>query len=296
MRETTVSVSIVIPCYNEEAVIGSCLESCLDQTVPADEIVIVNNKSTDKTVEIVQHYQKQHPGANIVLLHQNEVQGLIPTRNFGFQEAKGDILGRIDADSMLTREWVAEVKKTFADPDVAAATGPVIYHDMPAKEVGGRADERIRRVLHRISSNRDHRFLFGSNMAIRKSVWEVVGPETCPDYDDLMHEDIDIALHLYQHGAYIAYNKHMVGGMSARRLDDSPRKFYNYIMRFERTFKHHGVKSAAARIPIFIYLSTYFPLKMIRRAYDSENDKLSLARLTRSLTEEEKLAGGGRVN
>ena len=47
------TLSIVIPAYNEEDTIGPCLESCVAQTVPAHEIIVVNNKSTDGTEAVI---------------------------------------------------------------------------------------------------------------------------------------------------------------------------------------------------------------------------------------------------
>lgn len=277
MTSTNLRVSIVIPAYNEADTIEKCIMSCVDQEVAAHEIIVVNNKSTDATADIVTSLQARYPRAAIKLYHQNKAQGIIPTRDYGFAVATGDILGRIDADSTISTYWVKEAQNTFMDSEVAATTGPVVYHDMPAQKVGFLADKRIRRLLH--AAARDHQFLFGSNMAVRRTAWEAIAGEVCADKEDIMHEDIDIALHLYQRNMKITYSPDMVGGMSARRLEDSPAKFYRYVMRFENTFKHHGIKSATARIPIFIYLTTYFPLKMIRSAYDTEQHKFTFSKI-----------------
>lgn len=272
------TVSIVIPAYNESETIEKCIESCLNQTVKACEIIVVNNLSTDSTATIVRRLQRTNAtGVPIRLLSQSRAQGITPTRNYGFDNAKGDVIGRIDADSQLTPGWVDAVRRTFADPEVDAATGPVLYHDMPAQQIGLRADERIRSVIDKLS--RSHKFLFGSNMAIRATAWQAVAPETCADEDDQMHEDIDLALHMSLRGYKIVYASEMIGAMSARRLDDSPKAFYNYVMRFERTYKQHHIKSAAARVPIFIYLSIYFPLKALRLTYDSDEGRFSFKKL-----------------
>lgn len=285
------TVSIIIPAYNEEDVIIKCLESCIDQSVPADEIIVVSNKSTDQTEPLVRQFIEDHPNSRIKLLLQNEEQGLIPTRNFGFENATSEVLGRIDADSIISHDWVKEVKKTFANSVVDGASGPVVYHDMPLIKVGQKADEEIRKALHKIATRSNHRFMFGSNMALRRSAWQLIKNEVCRDEANVLHEDIDLALHLYKQGLHITFAPKMVGGMSARRLEDNPRKFYNYIMRFERTFKAHGIKSASARIPIFIYLSTYFPLKLIYSAYDNETKKLSMKKLRETMKEQDESAG-----
>lgn len=279
------SVAIVIPAYNEEDSIGKCLDACVNQTSPADEIIVVNNKSTDRTVEIVQEYQKEFPSKNIILMHELDEQGITPARNKGLNNARSDVIGRIDADSIIDRTWVEVVRKTFMRRDIAASTGPVLYHDMPMQKLGFKLDEKIRSTLHRLA--KDHRFLFGSNMAIRASAWHQIKDLTNDDPEDLMHEDIDLGLTLFENDLEIVYDPMMIAGMSARRVEDSPRKFYNYVMRFERTFKVHGIKSATARIPIIGYLLVYFPVRTIRKFYDAETNQFTLKKLREELSSDE---------
>lgn len=257
------TVSIVIPAYNEQDTIKACVLAALDQTVPASEIIVVDNKSTDDTAQVVRALQATFPEAPIIYVQQNEQQGLIPTRNFGLDRAQGDVIGRIDADSVLEPTWVEEVQKAFADPKVAACTGPVIYYDMPLRRFGHIADDAIRRAM--IVITRDYHLLFGSNMALRASAWQVIRSEACLDPDDELHEDIDLSIHLHQHKLKVAYSSEMVTGMSARRIDDSPREYYNYVMRFERTYKKHKIRSLALRAPMAILLSAYPALKTVRR-------------------------------
>lgn len=268
------SVSIVIPAYNEEDAIEKCLDSILDQTIKPLEVIVVDNLSTDATASLVRAFQREHKDTlRVRLLKQFDKQGIVPTRDYGMLRAKGDVIGRIDADSTLEDGWVEAVEEAFADPEVAAASGPVVYHDMPARNVGFRADNHIRTTLDKLAKS--HRFLFGSNMAVRKTVWHDILPHLCADEEDKMHEDIDIALHLHLEGYKVAYLRDMAGGMSARRLEDSPKDFYRYVMRFENTYKNHHIKSASARIPIFIYLTTYFPLKFLRFTYDGDEQKFT---------------------
>lgn len=270
------TVAIVIPAYNEEDTIEKCLTSCVTQEDLADEIIVVNNNSVDKTATIVRRMQRQYPEANIRLLNEKE-QGIIPARNHGFKSAKSEVLGRIDADCVIYDGWVRSVRATFKEKSTAASTGPVKYHDMPLPEVGFRFDHMIRKTLH--NSAKDHTFVFGSNMAIRQNAWEEIKDCLHLDKDDQLHEDIDIALCLFKKNLKVVYDPEMVGGMSARRLEDKPRDFYNYVMRFERTFQIHGIKSTSARIPIFIYILIYFPVRTLRKFYDGETSKFTLQKL-----------------
>ncbi|WP_229230983.1 glycosyltransferase [Sinomonas cyclohexanicum] len=257
------SVSIVIPAYNEESVIRQCVTAAIYQSVPAHEIIVVDNMSKDSTAQIVRQLQAEYPESRISLLTQDAEQGLIPTRNFGLDHATGDVLGRIDADSLLEPDWVEEVQRAFADRNVQAATGPVIYYDMPMRRFGLKADDKVRQLLLKLSRHEYH-FLFGSNMALRRSAWEAIRARTCRDERDEMHEDIDLSLHLAEQGLRIQYWPEMVSGMSARRLEDSPKDYRYYVQRFDRTYKAHNIKKIALRAPMAVIFSVYYPAKLLR--------------------------------
>ncbi len=249
------TVSIVIPAFNEESAIRSCVIAALTQTVPAHEIIVVDNRSTDRTAEIVTQLQAVNPDAPLRLLRQFDEQGLVPTRNLGLDSATGEVIGRIDADSVLEPTWVSEVQKAFTDPTVAATTGPVLYYDMPLRRFGLRADDTLRRAMLRLA--REYHFVFGSNMALRATAWQAIRAEVCRDVADLFHEDIDISVHLYDAGLRAIYVPTMVTGMSARRLEDSPRDYVSYVGRFDRTYTHHNVRNRALRAPAWAFLAIY---------------------------------------
>lgn len=259
------TVSIVIPAYNEERTIRACVVAALEQTVPADEIIVVNNKSTDATAKMLAALKTEFPEAPLVVIDQNDEQGITPTRNAGFNAASSEVIGRIDADSILEPEWVAEVKALFADPTVGAATGPMIYYDMPLRRFGARADDNMRRALLKLT--KEYHFVFGSNMAIRATAWRDIRDHVCNDADAEMHEDVDLGIHLFDRGHKIVYGSKMVSGMSARRLDANPKDFVRYVMRWEKTYDRHGILNPALRAPM-VMLSAFYPLgKLVRQQH-----------------------------
>jgi glycosyltransferase involved in cell wall biosynthesis len=262
LAETTPSVAIVIPAYNEEDTIRPCVLAALGQSVPADEIIIVDNKSTDRTSEILADLQKEFPDAPLRVLRQNESQGITPTRNMGFDAVRSDVIGRIDSDSVLEPNWVEETKKVFLDEDVHAATGPVIYYDLPLRRYMARADDSARQAISRLV--KQYQFLFGTNMALRRTAWEAVREDICLDADLEMFEDIDLSVHLFDEGFKIVYAPKMVAGMSSRRVDDSPKDFLAYVKRFDTTYNHHGLRKRSLRIPQWTYLGVYPIAKSLR--------------------------------
>ena len=256
------TVSIVIPAYNEEATIRHCLLAAINQTVPADEIIVVDNKSTDGTVAAVEAMQAAFPEANIRLIFQNEEQGITATRNAGFDAATSDIIGRIDSDSAIEPDWVEQVKIAFATGEFVAASGPVEYYDMPLRKFGHKADDTFRKLQVKLAGK--YVFLFGSNMAITKDAWNIVRGQTCADHEDLMHEDLDLSVHLALNGLKVGYVSAMVAGMSARRLDSAPKDYLFYVERFERTYAHHGIHDPGALAPMVVFLGIYPALHLSR--------------------------------
>lgn len=249
------SVSIIIPAWNEAEHIADCLTCATRQTVAAAEVLVVDNNSTDNTCDIVQQFIDENPDAHVKLMHQSAEQGLIPTRNYGFNHASGDILGRVDADSMLRPDWVEAVSTLFTeDPQAMGASGPVAYYDMPARQFSLKGDAAIRKHIYKADHGQS--LLFGSNMAVRATAWKRVANEVCPDKEDVLHEDIDLSLHLIGHHFKTVYCPRMVVGISARRMDTSFESFKAYMQRFKNTFDAHPEHSRSTR-PEYLFTAMY---------------------------------------
>ena len=89
------TLSVVIPCYNAEPYVGQTIESVLGQTRQADEVLVVDDGSTDGSVEVVRQF------GNRVQLLTGRNGGASPTRNRGFEHASGDAIMFLDADDLL---------------------------------------------------------------------------------------------------------------------------------------------------------------------------------------------------
>lgn len=95
--------SIVIPMYNAELYVSSCLDSIFSQGIDPNiyEIIIVNDGSTDNSCELVNQYQREHRN---IRLYSQENKGQSAARNFGMQKAKGRFIQFIDIDDFLIPE------------------------------------------------------------------------------------------------------------------------------------------------------------------------------------------------
>lgn len=225
-------ISVVIPAYNEEKYIASCLKHITSQSELADEIIVVNNNSTDKTVEIASSF----PAVTVI---NQTVQGITPTRNKGFDEASGDIIARTDADTKVPKNWIKKIKKRFTDdPNLLALSGPARFEKLP-KAVQPNNWLTVIAFNATFRSTMHHDVLFGPNMALRKSTWEKVKDEVCLN-DKIVHEDMDLAVHIGRHGK-ILFDESLVVVSSLRRW----KKFMPYIeypYRYLRTIQHHDTR------------------------------------------------------
>ena len=154
-----VTVSVVIPALDEIAFIGQCLESLTKQTVPPDEIIIVDAGSTDGTVEVARQYAN-----NVFRIYKSSIS---LGRDYGTREAKGEIIVSTDADTVFSSDYIERVTSHFQDPNVVAVGG-AIYPLNPS------AITNLYTSSLNAISNGLHWFM-GSNMAFRKDAYLKAG-------------------------------------------------------------------------------------------------------------------------
>jgi cellulose synthase/poly-beta-1,6-N-acetylglucosamine synthase-like glycosyltransferase len=118
--------SIVVPVKNEENVIGRLLVALSKLNYPASkqEIIIVEDGSTDKTFNICARYAKERTGMKI--LHRTFSNGKPSALNFGLAHSKGDIIAIFDADSVPDANALMVACRYFEDPAVAAVQGKTL--------------------------------------------------------------------------------------------------------------------------------------------------------------------------
>jgi glycosyltransferase involved in cell wall biosynthesis len=124
-------ISFVIPAYNEEAVIGRCVEAillaCATAKLPKNEyeIIVVNNASADRTREIAAGFA----GVRVV---DEPHKGITWARQAGFRASRGALIANPDADTRMPRQWLTRVLQEFEqDPTLTALSGPYRYYDLP---------------------------------------------------------------------------------------------------------------------------------------------------------------------
>lgn len=168
-------ISFVIPAYNEEKTLGSCLVSIerqISQVKESVEIIVVNNASTDRTRQIALGF----PWVRVI---DEERKGLVFARRAGFLTSKGELVANIDADTMLSRNWLQTVLREFEKrPNMVALSGPFIYHDLSwYHRALTRAFYGVGYVVYLVNHYvlKVSGMLQGGNFIVRRSALEAIG-------------------------------------------------------------------------------------------------------------------------
>lgn len=209
MRNQT--ISLVICAYNEENYIGACLDYArINSGRNLLEIIVIDNASTDRTAEIAQ----TRKGVRVV---REEKKGLTRARQRGFEEAKGDIIAYIDADTLMMPNWTDTVRDEFKkNTDLAVLSGPYIYYDV------GKYDKFLVQLYWYLLALPVYwlvgYMVIGGNFAVRKTVLEKMnGFDTTIEF---YGEDTDIARRASKFGK-VKFKPDFLIYTSGRRLENT---------------------------------------------------------------------------
>jgi len=161
------NVSVCITVLNEEKSIGKLLDSLLCQSKKADEIIIVDGESEDKTIDIIKHYQKKDKRIRYLV----EPGTIAHGRNVSIDVAKGDIVALTDAGCIAKPDWLEKLVYPFKHENVGIVAG---FYDMPASTPMNQAIN----VFHGVPQERFNSINFlpsARSVAFRKEVWDRIG-------------------------------------------------------------------------------------------------------------------------
>ena len=256
-------ISIVIPVYNEAERLDACLRSIAAQTATPYEVIVVDNNSTDTSLAIAECFDF------VTILHEPK-QGVLHARTSGFNAARGDIIARIDADSILPTNWTEVTRSVFTDKSVDATSGVALYYNVAAAPLFNAIDLFFRRRLSR--QLKDRVFLWGANMAIRRSAWQRVKPALCSRGG--IHEDYDIAIHLQEIGGLVTFDERLQAMVSSRRIDVGYLEFMKYVWVSPKTYAKHSIRGYRHMYWVVLACAVgYLPARVLHRGYDPTFDR-----------------------
>jgi glycosyltransferase involved in cell wall biosynthesis len=169
----TEKIAVIVCAHNEAQYLAPCLHSLLAQSRIPDDILVINNASTDTTRAVAQ----QIPGVRVV---DEPRKGLVVARETGRREARGDILVYIDADCRAPLTWLERVERRFAaDSALIALSGPYRFFDwdwwgrtlIRAYDLSlAPATQLLVKHVLRIGT-----IFYGGNFAVRREALERIG-------------------------------------------------------------------------------------------------------------------------
>ena len=173
-------ISIIIPTKNEEKNLPLCLKALLVLDYPKDkyEIIVIDNGSTDKTVQIAKNY-----GAKVFIKPELTIAAL---RNYGAKVANGSLLAFVDADVILDKSWLKTAIHCLTSDENIGCAGAFPF---PPNESGWVAKTWwILQNPISLNSNQEVGWLPSMSMLVKKSAFTVIGgfsPNliTCEDVD-----------------------------------------------------------------------------------------------------------------
>ena len=109
-------VSIIVPIYNSSKYLNKCLDSILNQTYNNIEIILINDGSTDNSLDIIEKYQEKNKNISIYDIT-NHGQGY--ARNLGIKNSHGDYIMFVDSDDYVDKDIVSKLINNIGDSDIS---------------------------------------------------------------------------------------------------------------------------------------------------------------------------------
>ncbi|WP_345751436.1 glycosyltransferase family 2 protein [Microbacterium rhizophilus] len=206
-------ISVVIPVRDDALLLGACLAALAAQTRAPDEVIVVDNGSSDDSGALA-----TAAGARVVT---EPIRGIPRAAAAGYDAAAGDVIARIDADSVCPPDWLARVETAFAeDPDLDFLTGDGRFYGAGPLVRWVAEHWYIGLMYAVLTPVLGHSPLFGSNLAMRAGAWHELSPEVHREATDI-HDDFDLSLHV-RPWMTVRHDRGLVVGVSARPFENWP--------------------------------------------------------------------------
>jgi len=188
-------ITVYIPAYNVAEFLAPCIEGLLAQSLPPDEILVIDDGSRDASAEIAAKY------ARVTLIRHEGNKGLAAARNTAMRAARNEMVASLDADCIPAPDWLSRLAASLHDSSVVGAGGKLIEGIQKSLADRWRA---VHMAQHWGNEGiRNPRFLFGCNNLFRKSAVLAIGA-----YNESMRtngEDVDLCQRLREKGWNLSY-------------------------------------------------------------------------------------------
>jgi len=242
-----IKVSITIPTYNAASFIDRSIQSALNQTLEEIEIIVVNDASTDNTIEVLEKYNDNE---KIQIVNLEENGGPSVSRNTGMKLAKGEFIGFIDGDDYIDPKYYENLYSYAKDKDVVVGIyvnstnySNKYLHHRKHNQHGAVVDSIWRRsFLNKHNIKFDEKLRMGEDIAFR---------EKCYKYKPRVYETGDDGIYYYykrREGSLMNFNPNVLKQIDSDANNEEIAKEYEKIMKKTRekgkdvTFKKNKKK------------------------------------------------------
>lgn len=258
ITEKKMRISILIPAHNEELSIAACIQSCLNQSRMPDEIIVVDDGSTDRTGEILAAFVENGLGGYDNLIRVVTIPVATGSKSYaqeyGFKFITGDIFIATDGDTVLHHDFIKYVEEDFRDDSVSAVAGYIRSMKYNWLTACRAVEYTIGQNIHKLAQHYINFLLVISGAA---------GAFRTKDFSqyisfghDTLAEDLDFTYRLHERGLKILYDKRVVA------YTQDPATIHSYINQIRRWFgggwqcliKHHKLVFSEPRVAFEVSL------------------------------------------
>lgn len=215
-----IKISVSILTYNAQDLIEQCLESVLKQTYPNIEILVIDNGSTDKTLEII---RKIRVNSDIGIIINNKNLGFSAGHNIGIRESSGEYILCLNQDIVLDKDFVKYVAEAMEKDEKIGSVQGKLYRQEKILDTTGLVMFKNRRVVNRGQGEEDSSAVFGTSGEIfgvdgaaplyrRKALEDIKINNEYFDEDFFIYrEDVDLAWRLRLYDWKAVYEPEAIG-------------------------------------------------------------------------------------
>jgi len=177
-RISKISISIIVPIYNAQGTLQSCLSALAKNATENTEIILVNNNSTDNSFTICEDFSHNHHSRIRILLLQERTVGPSAARNTGIRSAQGEWLIFTDADCIPSCTWISDYLLHFSDSGLGAVAGciwPYPPSNLVQKAISLFTLPPITKEIVHSGFNLTEGFYPTANLAVKKEIFDLIG-------------------------------------------------------------------------------------------------------------------------
>jgi cellulose synthase/poly-beta-1,6-N-acetylglucosamine synthase-like glycosyltransferase len=217
-------ISLLVPCYNEELSLDKSIRSSLNQTRPFDELIYIDDCSSDGSPEILRRYDGH-------IIHKRTPKGTgnkSGAQEFGLQFVTGDVVVTTDADTLLDPHFAEEVEKSFQRGPIVAMAGRVQSLPYNWLTLCRAFDYAVGQNIHKLAQHfLNYIFVMpGAASAFRTALFHRY---ITFDHDTIT-EDLDFTYKIHRNNLQIVYNPRAIS------YTQDPANLSNYINQMRRWF------------------------------------------------------------